>query len=267
MSSLTIIERHVLERCLRMASGYVLGFSNSSFASVIAEAVGVDIHDDAYSRNGSSKANKLRTFWEIEPDDRVACVIEALLDYEAATQREPSPEEAVLVEKARAIAARLRSGGPRLSRLKEHARVMDARHLAEQIQRMESAVDSDPRLAIGTAKELIETCCRTILAERGETISEPADVQDLTKATFKALRLVAAGVPDERKGADIIKRLLNNLATVGLGLAELRNLYGTGHGKHGKAGGLASRHAKLAVGAAATLATFLFETHTETKDR
>jgi len=48
-------------------------------------------------------------------------------------------------------------------------------------------------------------------------------------------------------------------------LAELRGLYGTGHGKHGKASGLSPRHAKLAVGAAATLTTFLFETHMETK--
>ena len=49
------------------------------------------------------------------------------------------------------------------------------------------------------------------------------------------------------------------------GLAELRGLYGTGHGKHGKTSGLSPRHAKLAVGAAATLATFLFQTHMETK--
>ena len=42
--------------------------------------------------------------------------------------------------------------------------------------------------------------------------------------------------------------------------AELRGLYGTGHGKHANTEGLSARHAKLAVGAAATLVTFLFET-------
>jgi hypothetical protein len=62
--------------------------------------------------------------------------------------------------------------------------------------------------------------------------------------------------------------LLNNslapaLATVSQSLAELRNLYGTGHGKGGRTKGLSPRHAKLAVGAAATLAVFLFETHKE----
>jgi hypothetical protein len=49
------------------------------------------------------------------------------------------------------------------------------------------------------------------------------------------------------------------------GLAELRNLYGTGHGKEGSTKGLAARHAKLAVGAAITLADFLFDTHENRK--
>ena len=63
------------------------------------------------------------------------------------------------------------------------------------------------------------------------------------------------------KGTETIQRLLSNLGAVAQGLSELRNLYGTGHGKHGKAKGLFARHARLAVGAAATLATFLLETH------
>jgi hypothetical protein len=90
-------------------------------------------------------------------------------------------------------------------------------------------------------------------------------VPTLTKATLKELKLVPEGVPDSTRGADVIKRLLSNLGTIGNGLAELRGLYGTGHGKHGNTSGLGARHAKLAVGAAATLTMFLFETHEQTK--
>jgi Abortive infection C-terminus len=75
---------------------------------------------------------------------------------------------------------------------------------------------------------------------------------------------VPEGIPDAARGGDVIKRLLQNLGTIGNGLAELRGLYGTGHGKHGKTEGLSARHAKLAVGAASTLVTFLFDTHKET---
>ena len=59
------------------------------------------------------------------------------------------------------------------------------------------------------------------------------------------------------------KRLLSNLATITNGIAELRNSYGTGHGKTASTKGLGARHSKLAVGAASTLAIFLVETHNE----
>jgi hypothetical protein len=71
-------------------------------------------------------------------------------------------------------------------------------------------------------------------------------------------------VPDAAKGAEIIRRTLSNLASVVQGLAEIRGLYGTGHGRSGKVRGVGARHARLAVGAAATLATYLLDTHQET---
>ena len=132
---------------------------------------------------------------------------------------------------------------------------------------MESSIEADPSLAIGTAKELIETCCKTILAERGKPVVGTPDVSTLTKDTLKELKLIPEGIPDTARGADVIKRLLSNLGMIGNGLAELRGLYGTGHGKHGTATGLGARHAKLAVGAAATLTLFLFETHKETEPK
>lgn len=157
-------------------------------------------------------------------------------------------------------------GMPSMQTIKETAVIFDSKHMLDQIRRMEASVESDPSLAIGTAKELIETCCKTILAERGKLISGTPDVSTLTKETLKELKLVPEGVPDAARGADVIKRLLSNLGTIGNGLAELRGLYGTGHGKHGSTSGLGTRHAKLAVGAAATLSVFLFETHKEGKN-
>ena len=71
-------------------------------------------------------------------------------------------------------------------------------------------------------------------------------------------------IPDSAKGAESIKRMLNNLGDVVRGMAEIRNLYGSGHGKHGRVNKVKPRHAKLAVGAATTLVVFLYETHLET---
>jgi hypothetical protein len=150
---------------------------------------------------------------------------------------------------------------PSLRLVVETATGLDAPGLHRQIERLKGSVDDDPDLAIGTAKELIETTCKTILEERGIPFEESDDISKLVKETRKVLGLVPDNIPEAAKGAETIRRLLNNLGNLVQGLAELRNLYGTGHGKAGKSKGLLPRHARLAVGAASTLVTFLFDTH------
>ncbi|GHD20914.1 hypothetical protein GCM10007052_31060 [Halioglobus japonicus] len=78
---------------------------------------------------------------------------------------------------------------------------------------------------------------------------------------MRTLELTPAEIPDAAKAADTIKRLLSNMVSITQGLSELRNYYGTGHGKAHTDKGLQTRHAKLAVGAASTLAVFLTDTH------
>lgn len=265
MSSLNMRDKRILEEFLGMGSGYVLNFSDRTFGAFVHEAVGVEIHSDQYTIHGSSKAKKLRAFWDIESDYLVGRLLNALVDYAEETAHETTEADKKQADRCREIACRLLAAGPSLGDLKQKAKSLDANHLAEQIRRMEDSVETDPSLAIGTAKELIETCCKTILSERGREISGTPDIPTLTKATLKELNLVPEGVPNAARGAEVIKRLLSNLSTVGHGLAELRGLYGTGHGQHGSTSGLTARHAKLAVGAASTLAVFLFETHEQTK--
>lgn len=149
------------------------------------------------------------------------------------------------------------------SHLKQNFKGTDATYVMSQITRMESAIENDPSLAIGTAKELIETICKTILFEREQEVDNSLELPKLVKLTVKELKLTPDDIPNEAKARDNIKLILSNLATITNGIAELRNSYGTGHGKDSKAKGLSSRHAKLAVGAASTLAVFLLETHNE----
>ncbi len=267
MSSLSATERVKLEKLLGMSSGYVGNFSDKTFHTFIADVAGLDIHDQKYQGSGTSKANKLRAFWRLEPDYIVGKVTLALIQQVEDDVPQTSDlyaEKQRLYEPCKAIAQRLLSGKLSLDELKQTAVAFDARHLADQIRRIEQSIDSDPDLAIGTAKELIETCCKTILAERGKPASGAPDLSTLTKATLKELDLVPEGVSEAARGGDVIRRILQNLGAIGNGLAELRGLYGTGHGREGRATGLKARHAKLAVGAASTLVSFLFDTHKET---
>ena len=137
----------------------------------------------------------------------------------------------------------------------------DASYVSQQITRMETAVNLDPELAIGTAKELVETCCKTILTETNTSYTKGDNLPKLVKLTVKQLSLTPLDISEEAKASDTIKRLLSNLASITQGITELRNHYGTGHGKLSSNKGLQPRHAKLAVGAASTLAVFLLETN------
>jgi hypothetical protein len=152
---------------------------------------------------------------------------------------------------------------PALSAAKVTLGGTDPGYIAQQITRMEAAVLNDPTLAIGTAKELVETCCKTILQARDVPFTRSSELSELIKLTVKTLELTPDNIPERAKAADTIKRLLSNLGTITQGIAELRNQYGTGHGKAAGSKGLGTRHAKLAVGAASTLAVFLAETHNE----
>lgn len=137
-------------------------------------------------------------------------------------------------------------------------------YVMQQVNRMQSEVESDPTLAIGTAKEFLETICKTILNQRGIPYDDEIKLKPLVVLTCQNLGLVRESIPDAAKAAKTIRNLLSNLSVIAQYLAELRNPYGTGHGKDANFKGLQPRHARLAVGAASTLGVFLFETHLET---
>jgi hypothetical protein len=103
---------------------------------------------------------------------------------------------------------------PGVSAAKETLGGTDTTYVAQQITRMEASVVNDPGLAIGTAKELVETCCKTILHDRGIDVPKNADLPQLVKLTSRELQLTPDDIPDQAKAAETIKRLLSNLATI-----------------------------------------------------
>src|ERR1017187_3406790 len=138
--------------------------------------------------------------------------------------------------------------------------LLDKGHFQEYIERIKKSVDEDPGLAIGSTKELLEATLKIILKELKIPADKDDDIPKLLKKVQKALDLVPDDVDEAKKGAEIIKVLLSNLGQIVIKIAELRNLYGTGHGIDRKRKGLNERHARLTVGVGVTLATFLLET-------
>lgn len=80
MSRLRPVEKKLFEDLFGMASGYVLDFSNNTFAEFFRETVAKDIYSQKYAFNGDSKANRLRAFLEVESDSAVGKVLSEMLD-------------------------------------------------------------------------------------------------------------------------------------------------------------------------------------------
>jgi len=73
-----------LDDIFEMQAGYVLDFSDRSFAEYFDYELSIDIDDKRYFRNGSSKAKRFRTFLTIEDDRTVAKALRSLWDYRDA---------------------------------------------------------------------------------------------------------------------------------------------------------------------------------------
>lgn len=107
MSTLTEVDKRYLEKILGMESGYVLDYSDMTFGQFFNRH-GVDIHGVKYQIYGTSKAKKMRAFWEREPDALVGQVLSDLLDvYEANCKLSGNETDALVLQESRKIVARL----------------------------------------------------------------------------------------------------------------------------------------------------------------
>ena len=111
MSSLQFSERNLLEKILGMKTGYVSDFSDRTLQEFVLEKTGIDTFTKAYEENGTSKANRIRTFWKKESDEITATLVEALLKYtyneKTNYDRELSAHDENLFIEARKIVQRL----------------------------------------------------------------------------------------------------------------------------------------------------------------
>lgn len=88
MSDLTPIEKRKFERLLGMGDGYVLDFSNRTFDEFVTDAIGRDIYQSKYDYGSGSKANRLRRFWQVEPNYLVGKLMSALIDHQKEIEEE-----------------------------------------------------------------------------------------------------------------------------------------------------------------------------------
>lgn len=93
MATLKPVEKKYFEDLLGLSSGYVLDFTNATFAEFFRDTVSIDIYASKYDFNGDSKAKRLRAFMELESEILVGRALNGLLDvwkYEQAKRGKPT---------------------------------------------------------------------------------------------------------------------------------------------------------------------------------
>ena len=133
---------------------------------------------------------------------------------------------------------------------------LSSAHVSAQITRMQDNVVKDPALAIGSAKEFVESICKGILNERQVPRTGKEDFPPLVSMTRDALHLKVNPRSDVT-----LRSMLGALGTVTSSIAELRGQVGTGHGATPDTAQPPVEVARLAVGVAVALGVFLWETH------
>lgn len=132
---------------------------------------------------------------------------------------------------------------------------LNSAYVARQLARINEALRNEPDVAIGTAKEWLETVCKTVLAGLGQPV--PDDLPKLVRAALDAMPIDVSGASEPDRAEKGLARLIGSLSGLGAAVAEVRNACGTGHGKHASTQAMDPIYGRIVVDATATLVNYL----------
>lgn len=104
----------------------------------------------------------------------------------------------------------------------------DSQYANSKIQILKNSIEKTPHLAIGTAKELMEICCKGILTHFNVSIDPDWELRRLVKETNKVLDF--GGELNQGSLNQSIHLITGGLANITHGVTEMRNKFGSGHG-------------------------------------
>ena len=213
MSSLTNLERIKIEKLFGMSTGYVLDFSNRTFHEFILEVTGKDIYEDSYGVGGDSKANRLRTFWRIEPDRDSGVLLDAILDrldtMNLVNGRDITEADSKLVEACRVIAKRL-NGSYEVADLDAikpigHQREFDI--LSRTVR--ESIIKGEPEAVLDRLHTYMTKYLREKCNKNGIVTEQTHPLHSLLGSYIKALK--ATGIELTRMTEHVLKSAIGSL--------------------------------------------------------
>lgn len=135
---------------------------------------------------------------------------------------------------------------------------IDTEYIRDITKKAKIASMTDSSEAIGKAKELLETTFKFVLEKRDVEFGPNDNLNSLSKKVRKTL-----GLDDCDNKGNGTKTLITGLNSIVSGLSEMRNDYGSGHGKEPGFIGLPVCYGRLAVSAASSYIEFILHVFKE----
>ena len=146
--------------------------------------------------------------------------------------------------------------GTVLSEAEAVAARLGVTEITRQVKRIRRDYSEDPEGALGQAKELLESTCKTILGLTGDGTGN-RKVPELVKQTQMHLGIHPSQQQDKVE-AEALRKMFSGVTSILVGANELRNARGTGHGRSGSPE-LNESVARLTVGLVLPTAIYLTE--------
>lgn len=230
MADLSFKEKRYLERFLDMEEGYVLDFSNKTMQDFIFDTMGIDIYQEKYATKGESKANRLRTFWEIESNSSAGILIDKLIEYrmfEVETgKRDHDKTDDMLFKECTKIAGRLKAGGPA-----ENLDVIEPRDDDESFNKLaiavkQSIVNNEPEAGLDRLHTYMIKFLRKVCSGHGIQFDKETPLHSLTGMYVKHLKA------NELIESEMTERILKSSISVMEAFNHVRNDHSFAHDNH-----------------------------------
>lgn len=217
-----------IDEALDMTSGYVLNFSDRTMAEFFEDHFGIEIYDEKYSFNGSSKAKHLRAFIASEEAPLVSYVLRALWEYRSTlpAYTEVLPENAA-TEKSKEqayfrILNRLEGDGGASS-----TDVLELFKADYSLDELISAIERD--IAAGKAAAALDRLHTYCMKKFAHLLEERGVGCDRTEALHARVGKYVKAVESERQIGEMSKRIMKSAISIFDQFNHVRNEQSLAH--------------------------------------
>jgi len=217
MSDLSAIEKRKLEKVLGMSSGYVLNFSNRTFEEFFLDTLNISIFNSKYEYGSGSKANRMRAFWDQEPNFIVAQALEALIEnWDEYAIEAPSEDFMKILQRLK-----LSAPVPDIGAIKPNSNEEGFEALSKAVR--ESIEKNEPTTGLDRLHTFLIKYFRNLCQKHNVLISKEIPLHSLVGEYIKAIK--TKGLIE----SDITERILKSTISIMEAFNKIRNDHSFAH--------------------------------------